>query len=266
MKSDSATTLGYVMGTLFVLFAISNHFMESEKLIGFVDIPSIEIVVGGTFATIFVNFSMDEIKNFGTIWKQGFLIQELDSLSIIKVLISFAEKARREGLLSLEEDLGQIENPFVKKGIQLVIDGTEGDLVRYILESEVGQLDARHQLNKKMVNCVSTFGPAFGMIGTLIGLVNMLAQLDDPASLGPAMAVALITTFYGALLSNLCSIPMERNLEAKNDKEVLLYTIAIEGILSIQAGDNPRIVEEKLKAFLPPKIRASFAEEEAEEE
>ena len=266
MKNDTATFLGYSFGTLFILFAISKHFSEIDKLYGFVDVPSIEIVLGGTFATVFINFTLPEIKNFAIIWKQGFIIQELDSLAIIKVLIEFAEKARREGLLSLEEDLGQIENPFVRKGIQLVIDGTEGDLVRYILESEVEQLDNRHSLNKKMVNCVSTFGPAFGMIGTLIGLLNMLSKLDDPASLGPAMAVALITTFYGALLSNLFSIPMERNLETKNDKEVLLYNIAIEGILSIQAGDNPRIVEEKLKAFLPPDVRATFGEEDAEEE
>jgi chemotaxis protein MotA len=265
MKSDGATAVGYVMGTVFITSAIAKHYTEMDKLWGFIDIPSVEIVIGGTFSTIFINFSFPEIKNFGNILKQGFYIQELDALAIIRVLIEFAEKARREGLLSLEEDLGQIENPFVKKGIQLVIDGTEGDLVRYILESEVEQLNDRHGLNMKMVNCISTFGPAFGMIGTLIGLVNMLSKLDDPASLGPAMAVALITTFYGAVMSNLFSIPMERNLEAKNDKEVLLYNIAIEGILSIQAGDNPRIVEEKLKAFLPPDIRATFAEEGEEE-
>lgn len=265
MKSDGATALGYFLGITFILSAISNHFLETEKLIGFIDPPSMEIVLGGTFATVFVNFTFDEAKRLPTIIKQAFQVLDIDNVAIIKVLISFAEKARREGLLSLEEDVEQVENPFVKKGIQLVIDGTEGDLVRYILEAEVEQLNARHEGCKKMVSCMSTFAPAFGMIGTLVGLVNMLAQLDDPATLGPSMAVALITTFYGAVVSNLFTIPMEKNLETKNEKEILLYTIAIEGILSIQAGDNPRIVEEKLKSFLSPTLRAELGGDDSEE-
>lgn len=265
MKSDGATALGYVLGILFIASAISNHFLEVEKLAGFFDPPSMEIVIGGTFATVFVNFTFDEAKRMPLIIKQGFQILDVDNVALIKVLISFAEKARREGLLSLEEDVEQVDNPFVKKGIQLVIDGTEGDLVRYILEAEVEQLNARHESSKKMVSCMSTFAPAFGMIGTLVGLVNMLAKLDDPSTLGPSMAVALITTFYGAVVSNLFTIPMEKNLETKNEKEILLYTIAIEGILSIQAGDNPRIVEEKLKSFLSPTLRAELGGDESEE-
>ena len=265
MKSDGATALGYFLGITFILSAISNHFLETEKLAGFFDPPSMEIVLGGTFATVFVNFTFDEAKKMPTIIKQGFQILDIDNVAIIKVLISFAEKARREGLLSLEEDVEQVDNPFVKKGIQLVIDGTEGDLVRYILEAEVEQLNARHEGGKKMISCMSTFAPAFGMIGTLVGLVNMLAQLDDPATLGPSMAVALITTFYGAVVSNLFTIPMEKNLDTKNEKEILLYTIAIEGILSIQAGDNPRIVEEKLKSFLSPTLRAELGGDDSEE-
>lgn len=259
MKSDSATALGYVLGILFLLSAISNHFLEMEKLIGFIDPPSLEIVIGGTFATVFINFSFEEVKKIPSVVKQGFVILDLDPTAIIKTLIDFAEKARREGLLSLEEDMDTVDNPFVKKGIQLVIDGTEGDLVRYILEAEVEQIGARHGTMKNLIACMSTFGPAFGMIGTLVGLVNMLSKLDDPATLGPSMAVALITTFYGAVLSNLFTIPLEKNLEVKNDREILVYTIAIEGILSIQAGDNPRIVEEKLKSFLPPDLRATLS-------
>ena len=257
MKSDSATMLGYALGIIFIASAISNHFLEIGKLAGFFDPPSLEIVFGGTFATIFIVLPMNKVKGLIGIIKVGFRLPDLDVVNIIKVLIEFAEKARREGLLSLEEDIDKVDNPFIKKGIQLVIDGTEGDLVRYILEVEVEQIDARHKTGVKTIGVMSTFGPAFGMIGTLVGLVNMLAKLDDPATLGPSMAVALITTFYGAVLSNLFTIPLENNLEMKNDSEVMIYNIAIEGILSIQAGDNPRTLEAKLLSFLAPGDRVS---------
>ncbi|MCO4783651.1 MAG: MotA/TolQ/ExbB proton channel family protein [Candidatus Cloacimonetes bacterium] len=265
MKTDTGTAFGYFLGFLFIASAISNHFLEPLKLLGFFDPPSLEIVIGGTFATIFVNFTFEEAKQIPKVVKVAFRIGDLEAISIIRVLIDFAEKARKEGLLSLEEDMDKVENPFVRKGIQLVIDGTEGDLVRYILESEVEQMDARHKKGKDLIGCMSTFAPAFGMIGTLVGLVNMLAKLDDPATLGPSMAVALITTFYGAVVSNLFTIPMEGNLEQKAAIEVMVYTIAIEGILSIQQGDNPRIVEEKLKSFLPPGDRNSFGSDDEEE-
>jgi chemotaxis protein MotA len=264
VKSDGATILGYVMGSLFIMMGISDNFTALEKLAGFIDIPSIQIVIGGTIATVFVSFTFAEAKGMFGVCKQGFLVQEVDPISVIEILVQFAEKARREGLLSLEEDMDQISNPFIKKGIQLVVDGTDPELVRSILEAEVNQLEARHMAGLKMIGNVSTFGPAFGMIGTLVGLVNMLAKLDDPSSLGPSMAVALVTTFYGAVLSNLFSIPLEKNLEAKNTKELLLYEVAVEGLLSIQAGDNPRIVEERLKAFLPPSLRGAIGKKEEE--
>jgi chemotaxis protein MotA len=219
-------------------------------------------VFGGTFATVFVSFSFAEMKNIIPVLKQGFLLSDADPAEIIKTLVVFAEKARREGLLTLEEDMEQLSNPFIKKGISLVVDGTDPDLVRSILDAEIAQLDARHKKGLKIVQNMSTFGPAFGMIGTLVGLVNMLAKLDDPDTLGPAMAVALITTFYGAVLSNLFTIPLEKNLEVKNDAELLLYEVAVEGLLSIQAGDNPRVVEERLKAFLPPAARKAMEKDE----
>jgi len=229
-------------------------------IMAFVDIPSILIVLGGTFgATILAN-PIERSKNFHKIIKAAFVTEQIDLIGLIQTLVSFAEKARREGLLALEEDANQLDDEFMRKSIQLVVDGTDPELVKSILDTEIGLLEERHSANKGYMDSISELGPAFGMLGTLIGLIQMLGNLSDPGALGPGMAVALITTFYGSILANMIAIPMGKKLQQNSSREVLSRELMVEGILSIQAGENPRIVEEKLKVFLPPLMRKQLDE------
>ncbi|MBR3769752.1 MAG: MotA/TolQ/ExbB proton channel family protein, partial [Lachnospiraceae bacterium] len=175
----------------------------------------------------------------------------------IKNIIDLANVARKEGLLALEEAANNIEDPFLKKGVMLVVDGTDPELVRAIMETELVSTDGRHRTKISFWENIATMGPAWGMIGTLVGLINMLQNMDDPNSIGPAMAVALITTLYGSLLANWIATPVATKLKTKNDEEMQLKEIMIEGLLSIQAGENPRVIEEKLKSFLSPQDRGN---------
>jgi chemotaxis protein MotA len=180
---------------------------------------------------------------------------------LIITLVSFSEKARREGLLALEDDLDELEDLFLRKGIQLVVDGTDPELVRRIMETELENMMSRHDNNKKMFDDWGQFAPAFGMIGTLMGLVMMLVNLEDRAMVGPYLAVAIITTFYGAVMNYLFFTPIANKLDMRTSEEVLLKSIMIEGVLSIQSGDNPRIVKDKLVSFLPPAEREAISQE-----
>ena len=168
---------------------------------------------------------------------------------IITTLVAFSEKARREGLLALEDDLDEGEDEFMRKGIQLVVDGTDPDIIKNILYTELNQVQARHSSNIKVIDDWSKLAPAFGMIGTLTGLIAMLANMEDSSAIGAGMAQALITTMYGSLMANLVLIPFKNKLVDLDDGETLVKELIIEGILSIQSGDNPRILEEKLIAF-----------------
>ena len=179
------------------------------------------------------------------------------------MIVSFAEKARREGLLALEGDLENLDNEFMRKAIQLVVDGTDPELVRQILETEISVFEDRHSANKAVFDTLAEFGPSFGMIGTLIGLIAMLGNLQDVSALGPGMAVALITTMYGSMLANMFASPTGKKLAARSAQESKAMELMVEGILAIQAGENPRIVEEKLKVYMPPKMREAFNQEGA---
>jgi chemotaxis protein MotA len=229
-------------------------------IMAFVDIPSIFIVLGGTFGATMVANPIERSKMAGTILKRAFISEQIDLIGLIQTLVSFAEKARREGLLALEEDAGQLDDEFMRKSIQLVVDGTDPELVKSILDTDIGLLEERHAANKGFFDSIAELGPAFGMLGTLIGLIQMLGNLNDPSALGPGMAVALVTTFYGSILANMFAIPLGKKLIQCSNSEVLARELMVEGILSIQAGENPRIVEEKLKVFLPPKMRKRLEE------
>ncbi|MGQ9473673.1 MAG: motility protein A, partial [Candidatus Caldatribacteriaceae bacterium] len=180
---------------------------------------------------------------------------------IVGALVSLAEKARKEGLLALEEEAERVQDPFFQRGIQLVVDGTDPQLLKSILETELLFLQERHKEGRGIFEAMASFAPAFGLIGTLIGLVTMLVNLDDPKKVGPGMAVAMLTTLYGAIIANAFCLPVANKLKLRSGEEVLLKEVIIEGILSIQAGDNPRIVEEKLKSFFPPEVREALEKE-----
>ena len=226
----------------------------------FVDIPSILIVIGGTFGCTLVANPLERTKIIGKIVKNAFVNEQIDMIGLIQTLVSFAEKARREGLLALEEDASQLDDEFMRKSIQLVVDGTDPELVKSILDTEIGILEDRHSNNKGYFDSIAELGPAFGMLGTLIGLIQMLANLDDPSALGPGMAVALVTTFYGSVIANMFAIPLSKKLVQNSGREIMCRELMVEGILSIQAGENPRIVEEKLKVFLSPVMRKQLDE------
>ncbi|MEA2062225.1 MAG: motility protein A, partial [Gemmatimonadota bacterium] len=179
----------------------------------------------------------------------------------IATLVSFAERARREGILALERHMEEIEDEFLSKGIQLAVDGTEPELMRSILTTELDYMERRHTNGAGILTTAGALAPAFGMCGTLIGLVLMLLTMSDPSTIGPKMAVALITTFYGAILANLFFIPLSNKLKRRSEEEVLVKELMIEGILSIQSGDNPRIVEQKLTSFISPKLRRAIVEQ-----
>lgn len=248
---DITAVAGVVAGIFLVIWGI----MLGGDLRVFYDFPSIVITLGGTLAGILINYSPNQLREVGRTVRVVFQQKNTEPLDIIDQLVSFATKARREGLLALESDAEELDNEFLKKGIQLIIDGTDPELTRSIMETDLAFLEERHKAGKAVFDSAGTLAPAFGMIGTLIGLVNMLRNLKDPDAIGPGMATALITTFYGAVLANLLFIPLSGKLAIKSREEVFLKEIMIEGILSVQAGDNPRIVEEKLKAFLAPRLR-----------
>lgn len=260
---DIGTLIGLFGGVFFVIFGIIS---AGSSVMDFWDTPSVVIVIGGAFAATIMAYPLDKFKKVISITKSAFFNKNLSPISIIKDLIELANVARREGLLALEEAGQQAEDEFLKKGIMLIVDGTDPELVRNILETELVFLEERHAEGRGLYETLATYGPAFGMVGTLIGLINMLGDLDDPSTLGPSMAVALITTLYGSLLANAFAAPMAGKLKYKSAEEILVKEVVVEGLLSIQAGENPRIIEEKLKTFLPPELRDKFDDPSATSE
>lgn len=260
---DIGTIGGIVAGLALVAWGI----MAGGVGFGaYVDAPSVIIVVGGTFAATFVAYPMKRVLGIGGITSKVMKMPQDDIGSIIKKILELANTARREGLLALEEAVSQVQDDFLKKGVTLIVDGTDPELVKGILETELSYVSSRHSLGRGLFDTLATLAPAFGMIGTLVGLVAMLQNLSDPSKIGPSMAVALLTTFYGSLLANLFFIPISKKLEVNSAEEELVKEMMIEGLLSIQAGENPRIIEEKLKTFLPPKVRAQILPAEGKNE
>jgi chemotaxis protein MotA len=253
---DLTTIIGIVAASAVVLMSI----VSSGSIWSFVDVPSIWCTFGGTICVVILCYPLNELVLFFPVLKKAFFTKTPPVGETIATLVSFAERARREGILALERHMEEIEDEFLGKGIQLAVDGTEPELMRSILTTELDYLAKRHATGQSILNTIAFFGPAFGMIGTLIGLVIMLQNMSDPALIGPGMATAIITTFYGAILANVFAIPLMNKLKRRTDEEVLIKEMMIEGILSIQSGDNPRIVEQKLTSFISPKLRRAIVE------
>lgn len=254
---------GTVVGLLSGLFLIGSAIFSEGDAIMYWDPASVLITLGGTFAATLINYSIPQVLMIFKLLGVAFMKKELEPDEVTSLIVGFAEKARREGLLSLEEDANELDNEFLQKGIQLVVDGTDPQLVRNILETKINFVEERHSQGQEIFKTMGTMCPAFGMLGTLIGLIRMLGVIDDPSSIGGGLATALITTLYGSFFANLIFIPIAGKLQVKSEKEILLKEVIIEGVLSIQAGENPRIVEEKLNAFLPTrKSRKGKVEED----
>ena len=240
------TILGIVSGFGCIVISI----MQSGNLMDFLDLPSIFVVVGGTLCATLASFSIDRIKRLLKALRVAFGKQKVDLNKDIDQIISIANVARRDGLLALEELTDNMEDPFLRKAIMLVVDGSDPELIQSILETDLDFTKARHAENRTILESMAGYAPAFGMVGTLIGLINMLKNLSDMSSLGSNMSVALVTTFYGSLLANLVFSPLSKRLKTLGDEEYLQKELMIEGVLAIQNGENPRIIQEKLKSFL----------------
>ncbi len=257
---DIASIIGLVVCFVLMVFGIL-YGNDVSVIINFLDAPSALITFGGAFCCILASYTLPSflagLKSIGLIFK----LSTMNISEVIQKIIDLSNVARKEGLLSLEEAAGDIDDDFLKKGILLIVDGTDPELVRAIMETELVSVEDRHKDKIGFWENLGAMGPAWGMIGTLIGLINMLQKMDDPSAIGPSMAVALITTLYGSVLANWICAPVATKLKAKNAEEMMMKEIEIEGLLSIQAGENPRVIEEKLKSFLAPKDRVSQSED-----
>ena len=257
---DIATLIGLVLAWGAFLGSI---LIEGGDLAALINPSAALLVFGGTLGASMICFPLSTVTSLPGIVKNAFLSKKEDVGHLIKTLVGYAEKARREGLLALEDEVQKMDDPFLKKGIQLAIDGTDPELVREIMQTDIQFLGSRHHEGANLFGTMGGFAPTLGVIGTVSGLVHMLANLSDPGSMGPSIAAAFIATLYGVCSANLLFLPLGNKLKAISHEEVLVREIIMEGILAIQAGDNPRIVEEKLKAFLSPKIRRTIEAEAA---
>lgn len=263
---DIASLIGMIMCMVLMIIGIISGPAGVASLGNFYDPTSIFVTFGGSFMCVLI--MTDGIPQYLSNLKSLTLImktQNMNETEMIKNIIDLSNVSRKEGLLALEEAANGIDDDFLKKGLLLIVDGTDPELVRSIMETEQMAVEDRHKTVIGFWENLGAMGPAWGMIGTLIGLVNMLKNLSDMSTVGPNMATALITTFYGSVLANWICIPIATKLKANNAKEITLRNIMVEGLLSIQAGENPRVIEEKLKSFLPPKDRDTVGEQEGGE-
>lgn len=267
---DLATIVGLVAAFLLMIFGMvfdANNFSVNFGAVkAFLDAPSALITFGGAFmATMAAMPSPGEFFKSLKTFSLALKVTPSNEEETIRSIIDLSNIARKEGLLALEEAAANIEDEFMKKGVLLIVDGTDPELVRSIMETELACIETRHKGNVGFWENLGAMGPAWGMIGTLIGLINMLGSLEDVSTVGPSMAVALVTTFYGSVLANWICTPISTKLKSNNDTEIQTKEVMVEGLLSIQAGENPRVIEEKLKSFLAPDARANFSSSGGEE-
>jgi chemotaxis protein MotA len=257
---DLATIIGLFLGISLVGYAM----LSKTSLSNFMDAASAMIVIGGAIASAMISLSLKTFLGAGKVFTKTVFHKEKSAQKLIDDLVAYAEIARRDGILSLENATKEAEDPFIIRGIQMAVDGTDPELIEQIMNNELEAIAQRHDNGKAVFESLGKYAPAYGMIGTLVGLVIMLLNMADPNAIGPAMAVALITTLYGSMFANMFALPIADKLSKRSEEELVYKMIIIKGVMSIQSGDNPRIVEQKLKTFLPPALRGKENEEEQE--
>ncbi len=250
---DLATILGLIAAFGLMVSAI----MQGSSLMVFVDLAALTIVIGGTLGTVLVHFPFGDIMGAFNVARKAFFHKAQSPTDIIERLIRYAGKARKEGILSLQSVMNEISDEFFLKGLQMAVDGQEPEALKEMLEKEIEYVMERHDKGADIFATIAAYAPAMGMIGTLIGLVQMLQTMDDPSTIGPAMAVALLTTFYGAIIANIVASPIAGKLKLRSASEVLNKTLVTEGMKAILEGENPRLMEQRLHAFIAPKERQS---------
>ncbi|MCK6445002.1 MAG: MotA/TolQ/ExbB proton channel family protein [Planctomycetes bacterium] len=251
---DLASLIGVVAAFALLLWSI----LMGGSILLFWDTPSVIMVGGGSIFVTLMCFTVEDVKDFVKVMMRAFLFKARDPKATIATVIEFSTIARKNGLLALESEVKKLGDPFLVKGVQLVIDGFAADTIREILEVDLDNMRARHSTGKKMLETMGTYAPAFGMIGTLVGLVQMLANMSDPSAIGSGMAVALLTTFYGAVAANVVFLPLASKLDVRSKQESQINTVIIEGIILLQKGEKPVLIKQKLGAFVSPRVRAAI--------
>lgn len=247
MKKNIVPIVGLILGIGLIIWSITS----SGNIASFIDAPSLVITLGGSFSAILISFPLKSIKKLPAILKNLILDPNPDYANLIETFASLSRKARSQGILAIEGDIAEQDNELMVTGLQMVVDGLEPETVRDIMEITAENIEKRHSIGQDIFLKWGEMAPAFGMIGTLIGLVIMLGELNDPSTIGVGMATALITTFYGSFLANLVFIPIASNLQMQTNEEMKFCEMIIEGVLSLQAGENPRVIEQKLKSYMP---------------
>ena len=257
---DIASILGIVAGLAFVALGIVSTELVMENMWAFLDSASVAIVFGGTLAAALISFPMKDLLRIPAVVMVCVRSRLKSPVELIQKLVQFAEIARRDGILALEGVVEDLDDEFLVRGIRLAVDGSDPELIEQIMNTELESIQSRHAAGRRIFDTLTKYAPAWGLIGTVIGLILMHKNLGgagaDPGAIGKGMAVALVTTFYGAVLANYLFGPLADKCVAKEEDEMLMRSIMIHGVLAIQSGDNPRIVEQKLRVFLPPKLRA----------
>ncbi len=223
----------------------------------FIHVPSMMIVFGGATGAVLISFQLKEVLGVIGVIRKAFFSEQVDNAALIQQIVQLSQKARKEGLLAIDKEINQIEDAFLRSGMEMVVDGTEAELIRNIMETELSYTMSRHKRGQLILTSYGEYAPAFGMIGTLIGLIAMLQNLSDPSQIGGGMAVALITTFYGAFAANLVFLPLAKKLKNRSEEEIITKEMIIEGVLSIQFGEHPNTIQRKLMNFLSPKERVT---------
>ena len=252
---DIATIIGVVGGAAMIVMSVIT---SGGTLGGIIDIPSVAMTVGGSYFALYIGFPLSKALGLFKVMGRAFKVPDFGEKQIVQNLVALSEKARREGILALEDGLDDLDSAFMKMGLRLVVDGTDGAIIRQILENEMNEVEGRHMAWINIINQWAGFAPGFGMMGTVVGLIGMLNNLEDKSSLGPNMAVALITTLYGSMMANWLITPFATKLLAHNAQEMRSKEMIIEGVLAIQAGENPRIMAQKLLTYLDPVSRKAI--------
>lgn len=257
---EKATIIGFLFANGAMAYSIV---VAGASFKAFFDLPSVIMVIFGGAAAVMIAYPFGVLFNVPQVVKKAFMPTSATAAPVISQLVEFAEVARRDGILALENKTSEIKDPFVLMGIQMAIDGTDAEVMELILRSEIDSLANRHKQGKAVVETAARYAPAFGMIGTLIGLIIMLGNMSNPDAIGPGMAVALLTTLYGAYVANAVFLPLADKLNYYSKRELEVREIIVRGLMSIQNGDNPRVLEQKLVTFLPAKQRAAVARQKA---
>ena len=246
MKKNFTVPIALGLGLILIVWAI----MSDGKITSYLHLPSLIITVVGSFCALLMSFPLDQIKRLPSVLKKLVVEDETDKGALIARIVELSRISRSQGLLALDNQVAEIGNEFLADSIKMVIDGMDPENIREILETKIDNMEARHSVGQNIFLKWGELAPGFGMLGTIIGLINMLGSLTDPNAIGGGMAVALVTTFYGSLMANLIFMPIAQNLQSRTQVEATVSEMVMEGVLAIQSGQNPRVIEQKLESYL----------------